>query len=317
MKKDIKKFLTNIIVFIFIIIIIFTVLILVITQLPTEQFRNSYQYAINLKYKNLKETDKPKIIIVGGSNAAFAINAEIIENKTNMKVVNLGLHAGFGAKFQTELAKVNINEGDIVVLAYEYDSYTDIDRFGAELIVTGIDNNLEIYKFVSPEQMIDVIRYFPTYVLKKLDSINNEKDGQRYHIDLFDSAGNMIYYRKECILPKILNEKNGMIAVDKIDVSEEAITYINNFTMEVEKLGGNVLLTFPPILEDALYVDEKQIGIFENIIDEKLYPERISNVSDYIFTREYIYDTIYHCNTEGEKVRSEKLANDILKYVEN
>lgn len=35
-------------------------------------------------------------------------------------VANLGLHAGFGHLFYAELAKANINEGDIVLLGYEY-----------------------------------------------------------------------------------------------------------------------------------------------------------------------------------------------------
>lgn len=135
MKKDVKKFLANSCLFMFIIAIIILIFIIIITWFPTSKFRNSYQYALNLKYNNLKETKSPKIIILAGSSSGFGINTEIIEEKTNMPVVNMGLHASFGTRFNTEISKVNIEKGDIVVLAHEYERILDINTFSPELIM--------------------------------------------------------------------------------------------------------------------------------------------------------------------------------------
>ena len=56
------------------------------------------------KYRLLKNTDNPKIVIIGGSSVAFGIDSAEIEGATGMKVVNFGLYATLGTKLMTDLA---------------------------------------------------------------------------------------------------------------------------------------------------------------------------------------------------------------------
>lgn len=117
---------------------------------PKDVFATSYQSTIQDKFRTLKETNVPKIIIVGGSNAAFGMDQKMLEEATGYKVVNLGLHAGFNQLFHSELSKANINQGDIVLLAYEY-SWIDEGQFesiGTELVMSGIDSDVELYRYM-------------------------------------------------------------------------------------------------------------------------------------------------------------------------
>ena len=82
------------------------------------QYKYNYQAAIVDKIQRLESIDEPKIILVGNSNLAFGINSEIIQEKTGMPVVNLGLHASLGNKFHENIVKNHIGEGDVVVLCH-------------------------------------------------------------------------------------------------------------------------------------------------------------------------------------------------------
>ena len=120
-----KKFIGFVLETIIICIVMLIVTFYGIVRYPKDVFATSYQSAIQDKFKILKETNEPKIIIVGGSNAAFGINHQMLEEATGYKVVNLGLHAGFSQLFPSELSKANINRGDIVLLAYEHNWYNE------------------------------------------------------------------------------------------------------------------------------------------------------------------------------------------------
>ena len=115
--KEYLKFLISSIIAAF---VLFEVISLGILMYPRGRFYQSYQSLIQDKYRILIETNTPKIIMIAGSSSAFGLNQSMLEEATGYKVANLGLHAGFGHWFYTELAKANINEGDIVLLGYEY-----------------------------------------------------------------------------------------------------------------------------------------------------------------------------------------------------
>ena len=74
-------------------------------------------------------------------------------------MANLGLHAGFGYLFISELVKANINRGDIVFLGYEYGLPTDFETLDQRLTMTGIDSDLEIYTRIPVERWKDFAGY--------------------------------------------------------------------------------------------------------------------------------------------------------------
>lgn len=318
MNKNIGKFILQLFIFVVIVFMLLVGSFIAVTQIPVEKYKTSYQYVINTKYEQLVNTNGPKIILLGGSNLAFGINENIIEERTDMPVVNMGLHAGMGLRFNTEIAKANIREGDIVVLAYEYSIINKLSYFTPELVVSGIDGNLEIYKYVPVEYWTDVVKYIPTYVFKKLDAINKKKTTGVYSTESFDTYGNMILERNECILPKEITKNYDDIWINnQSNISEESKEYINEFVDYAKNKGAEVLYTFPSILDERFHASEENINFYENEIDEKLKTVRISEIEDYIFERKYMYDTVFHLNTEGANIRSERLASDILEYLNN
>lgn len=68
-------------------------------------------------------THGPRVVFISGSNSLFGISGDIIERKTGMKVVNLGLHANLDIDYLVYILRRNIKEGDIVIAPLEYQYY--------------------------------------------------------------------------------------------------------------------------------------------------------------------------------------------------
>jgi hypothetical protein len=313
-----KKLLSRSFIFIFIILLTFLLLFLFTTVGLGAQFQESYNYVINNKYNYLITEKEPKIIIISGSSGAFGINAKQIEDGVGYKCANISLHADFGMKFQTEISKGNISKDDIVVISYEIVHWNN-SHYSAELIMTAIDNNIQLYKYVPTEEYVDIIRYFPTYLFKKLDLAMKPKSKEQngvYRSSAFDENGNMIMERLECKLNEVVDKEiYGEIVMNDQVVSEEMINYVNEFNDYVNSKGATLLISFPPMLDEAVTSSKDDIAKFQAYLEENIDAPIISNPNDYILEREYFYDTIYHLNSKGEKLRSDILIRDINNYL--
>ena len=64
----------------------------VVFALPS-QYDKTFLGALRDKYERLTSLEEPKIVIIGGSSAAFGLDSAVIEEHTGMPVVNFGLYA--------------------------------------------------------------------------------------------------------------------------------------------------------------------------------------------------------------------------------
>jgi hypothetical protein len=64
---------------------------------------------------------KSKVLVFGGSSCAFSINGERMLEEHELPVVNMGLGAGFGARFLTRWAISEARPGDTLIVALEPD----------------------------------------------------------------------------------------------------------------------------------------------------------------------------------------------------
>jgi hypothetical protein len=81
-----------------------------------------------------------RLIIVGGSNALFGIDGELIERKLHIPTVNYGLHAGLPFGYMLHRVSKKMQPGDTILLDPEYHIWSDGDRYStgpaAEFILT-------------------------------------------------------------------------------------------------------------------------------------------------------------------------------------
>lgn len=68
----------------------------------------------------------------------------------------------------------------------------------------------------------------------------------------------------------------------------------------------------PPLIIDSVTCDVKEFDKLKET-EEMIGIPYISNPTDYLFTSEYTSNALYHCNSIGEKVRTEYLIDDLKR----
>ena len=282
-----------------------------IIKYPKGVFHQSYQSLIQDKYELLLNTNDPKIIFVAGSSGTFGLDQKMLEEASGYKVVNLGVHAGFGPIFFSEISKANINEGDIVLLAYEYNWYPDdgFDMVGTELIMTGIDDDIELYKYIPARKWPSFLGYIFTYATMK--NYYQPPTGI-YSREAFDEeTTQLVMQRDEKMDYEAMKDKFEVIDLHDAVISDRSIKYLKEYKKYVEDRGAKVYFVAPPLIKNAVICSDEDFRLFAKQEEEKIGIPYISDPSDYLYPEELMYDALYHCNSEGEKVRTGMLIEDL------
>ncbi len=289
------------------------ILFILIVTVGGGAFSHTYQSVIQDKYDLLRRTKNPRIIIVGGSSAAYGIDESLLEEKTGYPVVNMGLYGGLGNLFQTQLLKGNIGEGDIVVLAYEY-NWIDSDSFTvliSDMVMSGIDGRIDLYRYIPMRNWPQVIGYLPDYLLKKIRYAKNP--GEDVRSTLFDADGRLTQKRDAWTAGDYFKNEAVQNPVDLTgkEVSKESADYLRKLAEYADKRGALICMAAPPLLDLAAEGDAASFDEFAQKAEEATGIPYISTPSEYIYPIDLMYDTVYHCNDKGAKKRTLRLASDI------
>lgn len=313
---SILKIIAKTLLFVLILAILFASIVIMVP----DQFGESYQRAIVRQYEWLKSVEENKIVFIGSSSLAFGFDLDLMEELTQMPCVMLGNHYSDGLCFQMEMSKANLKPGDTVVI--EYMNY-NMDSGEGELLLTGIGKNYGMYRFLTDTMRPLAAKAYPAYISK---NFKYWRDGG-YHpefpycLDAFDERGNMTYYRPDCWIPDPYTEEVQEIYHEadfyayKKNMDQAFIQYLNEYVHYCEKKGVRVYFTVPAFYDVAIDCAPEDLAEFQNVLSDSLDAPLISDYNDYIFSREFIFDTINHCNTAGAERRTRQLYEDLKEYL--
>ena len=291
---------------------------IVFTQVTPAVYEGNYVGVIQDKIERLQSITTPKLVLVGGSNLAFGVDSAAIVNTLHMPVVNLGVQAGLGIGFITNMAKTSIHPGDIFVLSFEYELY-DVDFApNYALMWIAVENHAHLYKLFLNENPIPVILGYLSYGAKKilkLDSpdvyIPGEKATEVYSRNVFNLYGDVIYDKPDNIMHFPELAQMPPLDFSAINIDPVKIEIINAFISYAEERGARVFISFPSLM-DRYILDISLAGAFEHSLRETIRAEFISSIQDYIMPEEYFFNTKYHLNSKGVEVRTERLIDNLL-----
>ena len=287
-------------------------------QLIPNQSTNTYYGAMQDKYDALMNRTEPHILMLGGSNLAFGMDTKRISEAFDMPALNLGLHAGMKRDFYLNFAKSNIMEGDVVVLVFEYSSYIE-DLMTEDITWYVVDNNPEFMKMVPPSNMFNIARYYPVFLIKKVKEAlfnpNPVPDKEAYRRDAFNEYGDVKTERYENRRTPEQIQDSVYIEIKKDIISDESVKAFREFAEYCRSKGARVYATCPSIDEYAVVYLENNGEDFVKYYEEKTGIDMISKVTDYILPTEYFYDSDYHLNLNGVRVRTDRLIEDLKKVM--
>ena len=281
-------------------------------------YSETFYGALNEKYERLNSLEGEKIVVVGGSSVAFGLDSELLERYTGMPVVNFGLYADLGTKMMLDLSLSGISEGDVVILAPELDRQTLSLYFNNESALMALDDDMTMARHLKVKDILSCIGGAWKYAQDKRDRYLGNTEislDAIYRSEYFDEYGDFDYPRSENVM-KSYYDPNNHIVLDKSEYGKELdefINYVNDYIKKCTRLGAKVLFSYCPMNELGLSVgsDSEAIAEFDAFLKDNLKCEIISDIGDYILNPGYFFDTNFHLNDTGVKLRTIRLARDL------
>lgn len=293
-------------------IFLFTILLAII----------AYPYNINMgraslidKRQRLVNTQSPKIIIIGGSNANYGLNSKILEDSLQKPVVNISLNSEVGLEFMFNLSKGFIKKDDWVVVLPEYlffdPSYDESNNLTVYQVVTCFPKS---FKYLTKKQIANSIFYLNKLNSSNLESIGyllrKQKPKNRYNYNVNgDFEGHK--YSSENFSGN--RESNNNYTSKNI-----LFKYLNNHTLSAfrtlksicSKAGAKLLISFP-VYQNTM-IDETLPHLMKTTMKDFNW---ISDYKTYAYDTSYLFDTPYHLKYKFRDDRSIKLVRDIKNYL--
>ena len=289
-------------------VLLLVVLFLFCFEIVMPQYLYGFNASIIDKVQRAESIKEPKILLIGNSNLVFGIDSEMIEEEIGMPVVNMGVHAGLGNAFLDNMSRYFVNEGDIVIFCHT--EYEDDDKIlNEELAWITIENHYEPWKLIRGKDIWGMIKAYPTY-LKDCIGLwiageGNRRTGEAYTREFFDEYGDNIFPRKE----QQIEFREGQIKVPAIN--SICIDRMNSLNKLIQEKGGTMLVAAYPIVGCEFTPPVQEYEMFQEELEKQLHCPVISDFTDYIIDEEYFFDSAYHLNEQGVKIRTEKLINDL------
>lgn len=304
-KKELLFFIKCIVLVVLLFLLCFVVIM--------PQYLQNNQASLIDKVNRLESLQGPKIVLVGNSNLPFGIVSKDIEEALQMPVVNMGLHGGVGNAFNEQAAKINVQEGDIIILSPS--SFDDDDTIkNPELAWITIENHPKLYRFIRGKDIPDMIRAYPSYLKKCIglwtNSIGNFTEDSIYTRKMYNEYGDNISERPES-LPELEFDQ---VQVPKI--SREYVERINQLNAYVTQKGATLVIAAYPIAYYEKAPAKEEYAAFEQELRSKVDCPVISDYTEYCMDPELFYNTYLHLTNEGATIRTEMLIKDIENFLE-
>lgn len=311
-----RKFILKIFAISGIVVLIF---FLMLIYLPMD--KDNYIREYNKKIDIIKTTPGPRLILIGASTLAFGVDSKQISDSLGVNVINMGLHAGIGARYYLDDYLQYIRKDDIVIISPSY--YSDFiegaNGFPETMPDLMIATNWRNVEKLNINQILQLIKGTPFYCLRNtmdlFKSPMKEFDPKQENLEFRFIASGFNEYGDEIshwTIPSRNNKQNinadeNTLSNNIIKVDERFLVYLKDVIENYKKKGAIVLL-MPEISSHKNYVEYNPIQI-ENIM-KKHGMTFFTNPKNLEFHDSCSYDEwgSAHLNRDGVTQASQRIA---------
>ncbi|WGL15243.1 hypothetical protein PVT68_10720 [Microbulbifer bruguierae] len=282
---------------------------------------SSSKWAFDLyqvKELHAAQSDSPKLLIVAGSNSLFGIFSNELEENFNLPTTNFGIHAGLGLRYLLERSKRSLDKGDIVYLPLEYALYQDDYSPSAQLMDFLIARDpTYLHSLPLTQQILGYANVSFERLFEGLRGGSNTYQGRSskiYNVSNVDTSGNQTNNSVEDAAA--FTEKLSRLTPKDIgngEISKYSREILHEY-FEWAKENNICIIGAPPnLMKFDEYNSEEFVFFFENV--KKFYNEENVTFSgdhnDYLFSRDFFFDTEYHLNKKGVALRTQLTISDL------
>jgi hypothetical protein len=313
MPADVRTFFVNTVQ-----VVLLTAVIIAVTFLGIKPDPDHYFAGSLLQIELLENTPSPRIILAGGSNISFGIDAELMQRTLGIPVINDGLHAGLGIVPLMEL-KEYIREGDVIIISLEY------NMFSSKSIMEGDPAFLSDWIEYSPGRvkylsnpLTEAPSLYATMLQRKVNrQVNTYLFGgslsetrRIFNSTNFDTNGDFIGHLPEASLTR---RKIPATPYVGSELQEDIFIFLEHFYQFAHEKGAEVYFEAPASRQrNCKATGEAQMANFFKIFEERSSIPMLTSLEDVCLPDKYFFDTAFHLNAEGRELRTKRLIENLL-----
>ncbi|MBR1812492.1 MAG: hypothetical protein IJ773_01575 [Lachnospiraceae bacterium] len=274
--------------------------------------------------------DRKKLVLFSGSSTRFGYDCDLLKKEfPEYEPVNMGVFAYTNALPQYNLILSYMNEGDILLASPEFD---------APQSQFCISNQMEWHHFAMAEANYDLLaelnlrEYASVFAaLDEYLQVRAGMDGKEYTISPseYDEEGNPVHtpsYNRygDYILYRENAKTDQPVYGLPVDYTAQALpksTFLDPFNAVIaryQEKGIHFLVTYAPRNEKALSErsSRKTRAELDQHLRDNLIAPVISDIEESMYSGYYLYGTDNHLSTEGVKIRTERIVEDLRRFLE-
>lgn len=292
---------------------------LLIGQYDAKAADDNYLAAVLEKDRLIRNTGSPKIILVGGSNLAFGIDSRMMHDSLGMNVVNMGLYAKLGLRYMLAQVKPYIKRGDVVVVVPEYDQFYGDFANGDNTLNTALlyAPNDRIRDFVRSYSVVDVVLR-PRVENARRSFLRAAATAVGKEEQFFPPDTNPVYNRRSFNQYGDVVSHIGKPAMDpdsifvrelppSKDFNGRTIADLNEIAEKADEEGAHAYFLFPSYIDRSYLINIEAIGSLRLRLEKGMQIPIVGGAKDFAYPGRYFFDTRYHLNEEGRRVRTAQI----------
>ncbi len=281
-------------------------------------FSTAYNAAIIDKFARLQSIKSPKVVLIAGSNFAYGINSQILEQALQKPVYNMAMHYDFGTQFMFKQLSPELHKGDTVIMGFEYIVESKGNKKEQLLMASYFSKANEWIDYD------DIFEYIGENARRKINAfkINLDRlftkkiiEGQVsdttsiFIRNGFNQYGDLVsHYNNPPIRPlplALLSENTSLQA---------PIADMNAFYKTMRAKGVSVVFVYPTYSNSSFKHHHKIINKLEKEYQTYAQFPILGKPSDGVFDDSLYHDMAYHLTQKGGDLRTQKLIQLLKGY---
>jgi hypothetical protein len=272
-----------------------------------------------LHIKLLENTPSPRIILVGGSNVSFGLDAELMQRTLGVPVINDGLHAGLGLAPLRELQEY-IRAGDVIIISLEYNLFSNQEVMNGDpaFLSDWIEYSPRRIEYLS-NPWKEAPGIYATMLQRKVNrKVNTYLFGgslsetrRIFNGTNFDTNGDFIGHLSEASLTR---RKIPATPYVGFELREDIFLFLETFNRTAHEKGASVYFEAPASRQrNCKATGEAQMANFFKIFIERSSIPMLTSLEDVCMPDKYFFDTPYHLNAQGREIKTKRLIESWMK----
>ena len=260
------------------------------------------------KHRLLNTVPSPRVVVIGGSNAAFGLDSDELERAFHRPVVNMAIHGGLGFEFMVNESIDGFRTGDLVLVMPEHVLFRTPRMLGVPFY-GALDEYPEAFTFIPwsqrPKALYTFTRLKLTRTRESMHAGAEQLDTSVYRRSSFNAKGDVVGH---------LNMRPpGIYRIPAVELRKGFTvdplfwTCVDRLLDRAEQVQFTVAFGWPSFARTF------SVPAVDSLLEREMrarIPLVIGSPQTYIYPDSMFFDTRYHLQAEGRRQRTASFIAD-------